>query len=185
MHQFLIFVWNKTLHVSDSSSVHHQEFFTVHTAVVYVIQLASRIRTELQFRPDPARKLSAKPVWHIPLLCVQWKTPDDGQKNCPKHVDFYSKDKFKKLVHLFGFIIRLYHDARSPERYWHHLVFPQAIGIFVCFPWKRKAKRQIYGQTFRLTVQLYNDNSLYEWWLVSQMNEVNVTSHDRQNELFF
>jgi len=53
--------WNKTRRVSDSSSVHHQEFFTVHTAMVYVIQvclqLASRIRTELQFRPDPARKL--------------------------------------------------------------------------------------------------------------------------------
>ena len=31
--------WNETLHVSDSSSVHHQEFFTVHTAVVYVIQV--------------------------------------------------------------------------------------------------------------------------------------------------
>ena len=29
----------KTLHVSDSSSVHHQEFFTVHTAKVYVIQV--------------------------------------------------------------------------------------------------------------------------------------------------
>jgi len=28
---------DKTLHVSDSSSVQHQEFFTVHTAVVYVI----------------------------------------------------------------------------------------------------------------------------------------------------
>jgi len=27
--------------------------------MVYVIQLASRIRTDLQFRPDPARKLSA------------------------------------------------------------------------------------------------------------------------------
>jgi len=25
-----------TLRVSDSSSVHHQEFFTVHTAMVYV-----------------------------------------------------------------------------------------------------------------------------------------------------
>jgi hypothetical protein len=25
-----------TLHVSDSSSVHHQEFFTVHAAMVYV-----------------------------------------------------------------------------------------------------------------------------------------------------
>ena len=51
------------------------------------------------------------------LLCVQWKTPDDGQRNCPKHVEFYSKNKFKKLEHLVGFIIRIYHDARSPERH--------------------------------------------------------------------
>jgi len=29
----------ETLHVSDSSSVHHQELFTVHTAMVYVIQV--------------------------------------------------------------------------------------------------------------------------------------------------
>jgi len=45
-------------------------------------------------------------VWHIPLLCVQWKTPDNGQRNCPKHVEFQSKNKFEKLVHLVGFIIR-------------------------------------------------------------------------------
>ena len=44
------------------------------------------------------------------------KTPDDGQRNCPKHVELYSKNKFEKLVHLVGFIIRIYHDARSPER---------------------------------------------------------------------
>jgi len=48
-------------------------------------------------RPDPAR------------------SPDDGQRNCPKHVELYSKNKFEKLVHLVGFIIRIYHDARSPE----------------------------------------------------------------------
>jgi len=36
-----IYFWNKTLHVLESSSAHHQEFFTVDTAVVYVIQLAS------------------------------------------------------------------------------------------------------------------------------------------------
>jgi len=24
---------------------------------------------------------------------VQWKTPDDGQRNCPKHVEFYCKKK--------------------------------------------------------------------------------------------
>ena len=48
----------------------------------------------------------SKPVWHIPLLCVQWKTPDDGQRNCPKHVVFYSKSKFEKLLHQVGFIMR-------------------------------------------------------------------------------
>jgi len=32
--------------------------------------------------------------------------PDDGQRNCLKHVEFYSKNKFEKLVHLVGFIIR-------------------------------------------------------------------------------
>jgi len=58
----------------------------------------------------------SKPVWHIPLLCVQWKTLDDGQRNCPKHVEFYSKNKFEKLVHLVGFIVRIYLAARSPER---------------------------------------------------------------------
>jgi hypothetical protein len=38
MHQFLKFIFRiKTLHVSDSFSVHHQEFFTVHTANLYDI----------------------------------------------------------------------------------------------------------------------------------------------------
>ena len=31
------------------------------------------------------------------------ETPDDGQRNCPKHVEFYSKNKFEKIVHLVGF----------------------------------------------------------------------------------
>jgi len=31
---FSILFWNETLHASDSPSVHHQEFFTVHTAMV-------------------------------------------------------------------------------------------------------------------------------------------------------
>ena len=63
--------------VSDRSSVHHQEFFTVHTAI------------------------------HTSLLtaCEQ---DQDGQRNCPKHVEFYSKNKFEKLVHLVGFVVRKY-----------------------------------------------------------------------------
>ena len=80
---------NETIHVSDSSSVHHQEFSTVHTTMVYVMkvcwQLAKRIR---MFHPDPA------------------PPPDDGQRNCPKHVEFHSKNNFEKLVQLVGFILR-------------------------------------------------------------------------------
>ena len=59
--------WNKTLHVSDSSSVHHQEFFTVNTAMVYVIQI---LLTVLQFRPDPARKLSANCMTYTIAVCT-------------------------------------------------------------------------------------------------------------------
>jgi len=56
-------------------------------------------------------------IWSFSLHTQQWymsyrfavctvKTPDDGQRNCPKHVEFYSKNKFEKLVHLFGFTVR-------------------------------------------------------------------------------
>ena len=41
------------------------------------------------------------------LLCIQYQAPDDEQKTCPKPVEFYSKNKFDKLVYLAGFIIRI------------------------------------------------------------------------------
>jgi hypothetical protein len=50
-----------------------------------------------------------KPLWHIHLLHVQWKTPDDGQRNCSKHVEFHYKNKLEKLVHL----VYLLHGAES------------------------------------------------------------------------
>jgi hypothetical protein len=53
---------------------------------------------------------------HSNTYYVLWyQTPDDGQKTCPKHAEFYSKNKFEKLVHFVGFIIRICHDARSSE----------------------------------------------------------------------
>jgi len=36
------------------------------------------------------------------------KTLDDGQGNCPKHVEFNSENKLEKLVHVVGFVIRMY-----------------------------------------------------------------------------
>ena len=75
----------------------------------------------------------SKPVWHIPLLCVQWKTPSailillaSCQQTCMTYTISVFKvktswwwteelsetcrvsfqNKFEKLVHLVGFIIR-------------------------------------------------------------------------------
>ena len=36
------------------------------------------------------------------------KTPDDGQKTCPKHIEFHLKNKFEKLVCLVGFVVEKY-----------------------------------------------------------------------------
>jgi hypothetical protein len=86
-----------------SSSVHHQELFAVHSAMVYVIQvcrqLSSRIKMELQFHPDPARKLSTNlyNIYHCCVYMVQWKTPDDGQRNCPKLVEFRYQNKIWEI----------------------------------------------------------------------------------------
>ena len=55
-----IYFGNETLHVSDSSSVHHQQFFTVHTAMVYVVTGCEQ---------NPARKLSAN-LYDIYRYCV-------------------------------------------------------------------------------------------------------------------
>jgi len=58
-----------------------------------------------------ARKLSAN-LYGIYHCCVRSeRTPDEGQRNCPKHVEFYSKNKFQKLVHLVCFIIRVIRSA--------------------------------------------------------------------------
>jgi len=65
------------------------------------------------------------------------KIPSDRQRNRPKHVEFYYKNKIEKLVHLFGYIIRIYHDARSPERQKNHFIVKHsicaAVGCRVCF----------------------------------------------------
>jgi len=58
------------------------------------------------FHPDPARKLSTN-LYDIHHCCVySEKTRDDGQRNCPKHVEFHSKNKFEKLLHLLDFIFK-------------------------------------------------------------------------------
>jgi len=81
-----------------------RSLFTVYQAMVYVIQicgqLSSRTRMELQFHPV------YKPVWHITLQSVQWIKSwwwtDELSETC--RVSW--QNKFVKLVHLVGFIIK-------------------------------------------------------------------------------
>jgi hypothetical protein len=104
MHYFLKFIFG-ILHVSYRFSVHHQESSTVHTSIgichtgfadcllagsgcAILIPLASSQHNLYDI--------------HL-LLCIQYLTPNDGEKICPKHVEFYSKNKFVKLVYLVGF----------------------------------------------------------------------------------
>ena len=95
------------------SIIRSSSLYTQQCCMSYRFADSLRAGSGRKFRPDPVCKLPAKPVRHIPLLCVQWRTPDDVLRKCPKHVEFYSKNKFEKLVQ---FVIRIYHDARSPER---------------------------------------------------------------------
>ena len=47
---------------------------------------------------------------------VAWRSNSFYPSYAYKHVEFYSKNKFEKLVHLVGFIIRIFHDTPSHER---------------------------------------------------------------------
>jgi len=60
--------------------------------------------------PDSARKL-----YDICHCCVYSEKLLMMDRNCLKHVEFYSKNKFEKLVHLFGFIINM-HECYGPPR---------------------------------------------------------------------
>jgi len=68
-------------------------------------QLASRIRNEAACEQDQDRtRLRAGSGRN--QLASRIRT----------ELQFYSKNKFEKLMHLVGFIIRIYRDAQSPER---------------------------------------------------------------------
>ena len=87
-----MYFWNKTLHVSDSFSVYHQQFFTVHAANLHAI-------------------------YHCCMYSEKHLMMD--RRNWPKRVEFYTENKFEKLVYLVGFIIRMsiYNKSTQFQRF--------------------------------------------------------------------
>ena len=111
MHYFLKFIFGIKLYMFRTVPLSIMSF-SLYTQQWYVSYMfADNLRA--------CSQAVSKPIWREPLLCVQWKTPDDGQRNCPKHVEFYSKNKFEKLVHLVAFIIRMVTELLNVcDLYW-------------------------------------------------------------------
>ena len=99
MHWFLKFILGMKLcgcfgqFLCPSSEVFH----CTHSSGICHTGLLTACEQDQDGTPWSCSQAVNKPVWHIPLLCVQWKTPYDRQRNCPKHVDFHSKKKFEKF----------------------------------------------------------------------------------------
>ena len=54
----------------------------------------------------------------MPAPNVQWKTPDDGQRNCPKHVDLRTKITLEISASV-GFIVKKFvtmHDHMNVKK---------------------------------------------------------------------
>jgi len=92
---------HETLHVSDRSSVHHQEF--IHCTLSNGICIPSW----------SCSKAVYKPVWHIPLLRVQWINSCRWTDGLSKTCTVSWQNKFVKLVHLVGFIIKKFVTMHS------------------------------------------------------------------------
>jgi hypothetical protein len=76
-----------------------RNLFTVNSAKVYVIQV----------RAGPGWSCSTavyKPVWHLPLLSLQWKNSWWWAEELSETCRVSCQNKFVKLVHLVDFIIK-------------------------------------------------------------------------------
>ena len=98
---------HETLHVSSSSSSHHQEF--IHCTLGTAMCHTGLKRAFEQDQGVPSRYFSTavfKPVWHIPVPSVQWINSWWWAEELPETCRVSWRSKFVKLVYLVGFIIK-------------------------------------------------------------------------------
>jgi hypothetical protein len=104
--------WHETLHVSDSSSTHHQEFIhcTLGNAICHT-GLKTAFEQDQDGNADPSwycSKAVYTPVWHIPLPSVQWINSWWWAEDLPETCRVSCQTRFTKLVRLVGFIIKTF-----------------------------------------------------------------------------
>jgi hypothetical protein len=79
-----------------------RSLFTVHSAMVYVIHVCRQLSSR---SICSCSKAAYKPVWHIPLLSVQWINAWRWTGELSETCRISCQHKFVKWVHLVGFII--------------------------------------------------------------------------------
>ena len=103
--KFTNLFWRETVHVSDSSSDHHQEL--IHCT--FSNGMSYRFVDGFQAGPGwnwSCSKAVYKPVWHILSLSVQWINSWWWTEELSETCRVLWQNKFVKLVHLVGFIVK-------------------------------------------------------------------------------
>ena len=117
--------------------------FTVHSALVYVIQ----VYRQLSSRTWSCSKAVYKPVWHIPLLSVQWINSWWRAEELPEICRISRRSKFGKLVHLVGFIIK----KHIPHIYNRVIHFPHPYKSLYCYRSHHKINSEIHSRHLKAT----------------------------------
>jgi len=100
-----LYFWNKILHVSDSSSVYRQEFFTVQTTMVYVIQVC----------------------WQLAIAVCTVKNSCRSTEELSETCRILYQNRVEKLVHLVGFIVRI----RRRDEAVHIMMFTYVLRVML------------------------------------------------------
>jgi len=92
----------------------HNFFFSSYWVSLYTFRTVSPSiircpRLYIQLQVASKQSMNLYDI-HVKLYVQSW-TPDDGRKDRPKHVEWYSINL--KIVHLVGFTVEIYHDAWS------------------------------------------------------------------------
>jgi hypothetical protein len=99
--------WYETLHVSDSSSVHHQVFIhcTLSNGICHTAFEQDQDGTAV---PSwSCSKPVYRPVWQIPLLSLEWINSWWWTEELSETCRVSCQDEFVKFVGLVGFITKI------------------------------------------------------------------------------
>ena len=102
---YLFLEWNSTCFgqfLCPSSGVFH----CTHSNGICHTGLLTACKQEQDVASWFCSQVVCKAVWHIPLLCVQWKDSWWWMEELSETCRVSFQNKFEKLVHLIGLIIR-------------------------------------------------------------------------------